>query len=90
VSRLVASLDILPATNDPRFLTTLDQFTLPEIIPLNKTFRDPSFGRPISDLRVKKLMKNYVPNLTTIYVSMRPDGHYAVIDGNTESKLKGG
>ena len=67
-----------PARVEP---PTADTFA--ENVPISACFLDPSYGRPATAAGLAKLRRRWnTRGLGTIYLSLRADGRYAILDGN--------
>jgi hypothetical protein len=64
-------------------INQLDEYqTLPDVAPIAKTFVDDRYARPIHEPLVRKLLREWDERaLGTIMLSLRPDGWFAIIDG---------
>lgn len=68
----------------------LDQFTFNELVPIQSMFFESTvvYGRPVREATLTKMMrKGYNPSLSPIYLSLRKDGRYAIVDGNHRVEL---
>lgn len=60
----------------------VDEHTLFEMVPLDRVFAD-RYCRPIRQWQVSRQRRNWnVDKVGSLYVSLRNDGRYAVLDGN--------
>lgn len=69
-----------------------DKDTIFDIVPTDKMFVG-SYGRPLMISKVQQLARTFDPNaIGTIYLSLRRDGQFAILDGQhriAASRLKG-
>lgn len=60
-----------------------DDNTILEWVPLTKVFADPSYTRPLKSWQVAQIREGWdVGYVGAIYVSLRDDGRYALLDGH--------
>jgi hypothetical protein len=65
-----------------RAATETPEGTVFEMVPIEKLFLDNAYGRHLSDKNLNRLRNGWsLHKMGTLYVSLRSDGRYAVIDG---------